>query len=161
MNPDNIVMWVTQFSIVGWVCFKTQILLATLRTQNQLRRWILCIIGSRTFVSIIWMCKKQTSVYHSSADSEIISLDAGLRMDGLFALDLWNVVIEVFRSANNTKTPIPPTSANRYETGAFSKKHIQTKIKGKPRRPPIVACGPCLHERTFFSRRVSAEIFRS
>ena len=34
-----------------------------------------------------WMCKKQTSVSLSSAESEIISLYAGLRTDGLPALD--------------------------------------------------------------------------
>ena len=49
---------------------------------------ILCIFGSLTFVSISWMCKKQTSVSHSSTEAEIISLDAGLRMDGVLALDL-------------------------------------------------------------------------
>ena len=37
---------------------------------------VLCIFGSRTFVPISWMCKKQTSVSHSSTESEIISLDA-------------------------------------------------------------------------------------
>ena len=35
------------------------------------------------FVPIIWMCKKQTSVSHSSTESEIVSLDAGVLMDGL------------------------------------------------------------------------------
>ena len=43
---------------------------------------ILCIFGSHTFVPISWMCKKRTSVSHSSTESEIISLDVGLRMDG-------------------------------------------------------------------------------
>ena len=38
---------------------------------------ILCIFGSHTFVSISWMCKKQTSVSHSSTEAEVISLDAG------------------------------------------------------------------------------------
>ena len=61
-----------------------------------------CSFGSRTSVPITWMCKKQTSVSHSSTESEIISLDAGLRMDGLLALDLWDTVIEVLRSTNNT-----------------------------------------------------------
>ena len=42
----------------------------------------LCILGSHTFVPISWMCKKQTSVSHSFTESEIISSDAGLRMDG-------------------------------------------------------------------------------
>ena len=52
------------------------------------------------------------SASHSSTDSEIISLDAGLRMDGLLALDLWDVVIEVSRSSNNTKTPTNPAAGN-------------------------------------------------
>ena len=37
--------------------------------------------------AISWMCKKQTSVLHSSTEAENISLDAGLRMDGIPALD--------------------------------------------------------------------------
>ena len=47
-----------------------------------------CVCGSHTFVPMSWMCKKQTSVSHSSTESEIISLDAGLRLDGILALDL-------------------------------------------------------------------------
>ena len=47
----------------------------------------LCVVGSDTFVPISWMCKKQTSVSHSSTESEIISLDTGLRLDGIRALD--------------------------------------------------------------------------
>ena len=35
----------------------------------------LCVFGSHTFVPISWMCKKKTSVSHSSTESEIISLD--------------------------------------------------------------------------------------
>ena len=45
-----------------------------------------CIFGSHTFVPISWMCKKQTSVSHSSTESEINSLDAGLRLDGIWSL---------------------------------------------------------------------------
>ena len=44
------------------------------------------------------MCKKQTSVSHSSTEAEIISLDAGLRMDGLPALELWDLIVSVFGS---------------------------------------------------------------
>ena len=36
-----------------------------------------CIFGSRTFAPVSCMCKKQTSVSHSSTESEVISLDAG------------------------------------------------------------------------------------
>ena len=43
---------------------------------------LLCIFGSHTFVPISWMCKKQTSVSHSSTEADAISLDAGLRKEG-------------------------------------------------------------------------------
>ena len=58
-----------------------------------------CTFGSQTFVPISWMCKKQTSVSHSSTEAELISLDAGLRMDGIPALGLWDLVKEVFHSS--------------------------------------------------------------
>ena len=41
-----------------------------------------------------------------STESEIISLDAGLRMDGITALDLWDVVMEVLHSSNNKNSSI-------------------------------------------------------
>ena len=56
----------------------------------------LCVFGSHTCVPISWMCKKQTSVSHSSTKSEIISLDARLRLDGIPALDLWDLIVFVF-----------------------------------------------------------------
>ena len=109
---DNFVMWETMHSIVDWVCFKTQTLLAILRTQKSTSGGVLCIFGSRTFVLVSWMCKKQTAVSHSSAESEIISLYAGFRMDGLLALDFWDVVIEVLRSSNNNVQPTHKHSGN-------------------------------------------------
>ena len=42
------------------------------------------------------MCQKQTAVSHSSTESEIISLDTGLRLDGLLALELWDLIVSVF-----------------------------------------------------------------
>ena len=53
----------------------------------------LCVFGSHTFVPISWMCKKQTSVSHSSTESEIISLDTGLRLSCLPALELWDLIV--------------------------------------------------------------------
>ena len=55
----------------------------------------LSVFGSHTFVPISWMCNKQTSVSHRSTESEIISLDAGLRLDGISALDLWDLIVAV------------------------------------------------------------------
>ena len=62
----------------------------------------LCVFGSHTFVPISWMCKKQTSVSHSSTESEIISLDAGLRLDGIPALDLWCLIVLVLKKRLRT-----------------------------------------------------------
>ena len=60
----------------------------------------LCFLGSHTFVPISWVCKKQTSVSHSSTESEIIPLDAGLRLDGIPALDLWDLIVLVLGNTN-------------------------------------------------------------
>ena len=46
------------------------------------------------------MCKKQTAVSHSSTESEIISLDTGFRLDGLPALELWDLTVSVFGSVS-------------------------------------------------------------
>ena len=81
MTIDNIVMWVIPLNTADEVCSKTQISLVTLKTRNQPQG--VFFFGSRTFVRTSWMCKKQTSVSHCSAKSDIISLDAGLRTDYL------------------------------------------------------------------------------
>ena len=66
-------------------------------------RWnIVRFFGSHTFVPISWMCKKQTSVSQSSTDAEIISLDAGLRLDGISALDLWDLIVAVLGNTNQS-----------------------------------------------------------
>ena len=63
----------------------------------------LCIFGSHTFVPISWMCKKQTSVSHSSTESKNISLDAGLRLAGIPALDLWDLIVAVLGNTNQNR----------------------------------------------------------
>ena len=86
-------MWETLQNNAGWDCFKTPTLREILRTPNLLPGGTLCVFGSHTFVPISWMCKKQTSVSHSSTESEIIFLDAGLRLDGIPALDFWDLIV--------------------------------------------------------------------
>ena len=63
---------------------------------------LLCIFGSHTFVPTSWMCKKQTSFTHSSIGAEIISLDAGLRLDGIPALDLWDLIVALLGNTNQS-----------------------------------------------------------
>ena len=75
----------------------------------------LCFFGSHTLVPISWMCKKQTSVSHSSTESEIISLDAGLRLDGKPALDLWDLIVLVLGNTpqNHDRTGRPVVCHDR------------------------------------------------
>ena len=59
---------------------------------------VLCFSGSRTFVLPVGCARNKLL---SRTESEIVSLDAGLRMDGLLALALWDMVIEILRPINN------------------------------------------------------------
>ena len=92
----NIVMWVTRLSMVDGVGSKTQILLVTLRNLNDPRVESYVPLEAEHLFPISWMCKKETSISHSSTECDIILLDAGMRMGGLPALDLWDVVFDVF-----------------------------------------------------------------
>ena len=94
VNANNIVMWVILQNKADWDCFRTLTSLMILKIRNPLLEEH-CVFGSRTFVPTSWMCKKQTSVSHSSTESEIISLDTGLRLDGLLALELWDLIVLV------------------------------------------------------------------
>ena len=89
------------------------------------------------------MCKKQTSVSHSFTESEIIWLDAGLRMDGLFALvfmgrgDRSVTFIEKYQNHQ----PIPQQETVRADTNP-------TPNRREPEMLSIVACGLRYHRRT-------------
>ena len=84
----------------------------------------LCIFGSHTFVPISWMCKKQTAVSHSSTESEIISLDTGLRLDGLPALELWDLVVSVLgnvsRISDRTGQPVNEVKKHHISQGRIN-----------------------------------------
>ena len=83
----------------------------------------LCIFGSHTFVPISWMCKKQNSVSHSSTESKIISLDAGLRLDGIPALDLWDLIVTVLHGNTNQSKQVKGTVST-----SLTRKNIPWKI---------------------------------
>ena len=68
----------------------------TCEIQNQRQEfYCACVDHTRLFP---WICKKQSAVSHSRAESEIISLDAGLRIDGLPALLFWECVVDTLSS---------------------------------------------------------------
>ena len=112
------------------------------------------------------MCKKQTSVSHSSTEAEIISLDAGLRMDGVPALTLWDLVIEICYSVPNgieqTKEelrgdPLQSTSSNASTPTSFQ----LTLTTFHPTQCIMVRVPCCMSLRTMRNEAVIKMIIKS
>ena len=103
-------MWEILPSNADWGLFQDSDFAGDLEDSKSTSGGTLCIFGSHTFVPISWMCKKQTSVSHSSTESEIISLDTGLRQDGLLALEQWDLIVSVLgnvpRFSDNPGRPV-------------------------------------------------------
>ena len=79
-------------------------------------------------MAISFMCKKQTSVSHISTEAEVISLDASLRMDGIPALDLWDLVIEVFHSSPNQTNNTRDDRESRGNLSAKTQPNMRKQI---------------------------------
>ena len=141
-------------SIAGWDCFKTPFFAGDLEdSKSTSGGGVLCIFGSHAFVPISGMCKKQTSFSHTSTGAEIISLDAGLRVKGIPALTLWDLVIETFRSVPNKieqpkeelrGNPLQATKPNMHNTIQFKPTNvIPTNIDRIPSTQCILVLVRC------------------
>ena len=75
-----------------WDCFKILTSREILKIQNPFLEEH-CAFWK---VPTSWMCKKQVVVSRSSVESEIISLNAGLTLVVITALDLWDLTLLVF-----------------------------------------------------------------
>ena len=119
------------------------------RFKINLGKDLVYLLRSNICVSVSWMCQKQTSVSHTSTESLIITLDAGFRINGLPALDLWDVVMEVLQSSKSTE------SATHEAPGNCSRTH-KSKPKQKVNRDVDQLSHVDYHQkRKFLSRRVS------
>ena len=92
-------MWKIPPNSAGWGCFKVQISQEISKTQS-LSGGFCCIFGNHTFVPRSWMCKERSDS-HSSTEKEIVSLDAGLRMDGVPTLELLGFDLVLHSSFNS------------------------------------------------------------
>ena len=90
-----------------WLClFSDASFAGDLRDSKSTSGGLLCLVGPNTYVPLSWLCKKQGAVSHSTAEAEVISLDTGIRLEGLPALSLWDLVIDVFEPlASKKETP--------------------------------------------------------
>ena len=93
----------------------------------------LCVFGSHTLVPISWMCKKQTAVSHSSTESEINSLDTGLRLDGLPALELWDLIVSVLGNVSRVSDRLgKPESDDHKHHKSHNKIDVMKDIDAVP-----------------------------
>ena len=92
VNTNNIAMWVTLQNNADWDFFRTPILREILRIQNLLR------VEHCAFLEVIHFSNKldvQETNFSFTQFNRIRnhSLDAGLRLDGVPALDLWDLIV--------------------------------------------------------------------
>ena len=79
---------------------------------------ILCLAGPNTFAPLSWICKTQGAVSHSSTEAELIAMDAGMRLEALPALMLWETILDVMN-------PVPQeTTAAANPTAVASKTRL-------------------------------------
>ena len=105
--------------------FQDSDLAADLEDSNSTSGEILCIFGSHTFVPMNWMC----TVTRSSTESDVTSLDASLRMDGIPALDLWDLVLKVLNSSSTQVQGHQERARGNLQRNKQSSKHTNTQIK--------------------------------
>jgi hypothetical protein len=89
---------------------------------------LLCLVGPSTFCPLIWLCKRQGAVSHSSAEAEVMALDMALRLDGIPTMGLWEIIL-------NTMDPdpswIPPPQVDmRTQIPKDLPHHIQELVNG-------------------------------
>ena len=92
------------------------------------------------------MCPSQLDVQEADC---CISLGAVLRMDGLPALDLWNIVIEVLRSTNNKAQPKHPS---HQETGRILDSKTKTQRVTRRQKVDQLSEVDYVHPNTYSSQ---------
>ena len=109
VNPDNIVMWETLQNSADWNCFKTPILQEILRTRNLLQVEH-CVFSeaARSFQSA--GCVRNKLQFRTAQQNQkSFLLDAGLRMDGKPALDLWDLIVTFLHGSTNQRKQVQAT----------------------------------------------------
>ena len=130
-STNTIVVWKTLQNNADWDCFKTPILQEILRTRNLLQ------VKSRAFSGVVTRSCQEVGCARNRlqflahpTEAQIISLDAGLRMDGIPALDLWNLFLRCF-IATKTNRVKPWIHQHRETCGIASCRAHKRRIKPK------------------------------
>ena len=92
-----------------WDCFKTPILREILRIQNPLLEEHCAFLEVTHLFPKVGCVRNKLPFHTVQQNSDIISLDAGLRLDGIPALDLWDLIVFVLGNTiqNHDRTGQP------------------------------------------------------
>ena len=121
---NSIAMWVMlqKQCRLGWDCFTTAILREILRTQNILQ------VEHCAFLEVVQLfqkvgCARTIFSFTNSTKSKIICLDAGLRLDGIPALDWWDPIVLVLGNTtqNHDRTVRPVVCPHESRAPAISR----------------------------------------
>ena len=99
------------------------ILPGILNTQNRLRDEFHVSSEVERAFSQVGCARNNLQFSHGSTESEVISLDAGLRMDGISARDLWDFVVQVstfFLTSTQSTNARTKKQSNRSENLAWT-----------------------------------------
>ena len=99
---------------------------AELQDSKSTTGGFVAIVGPRTFVPVIWPCKKQGAVSHSSTEAEVISMEAVLRCEGIPSVILWEIVIDVMSPKG------PPPAKSNPARGIFKMEGMLHEIDSNP-----------------------------
>ena len=113
-------------------CFKTLTSREILKIQNPLLGNIVHFWKTHICSNKLDMCKKQTAVSHSSTETEIISLDTGLRLDGLPALEMWDLIVSVFGNVSRVSDGSGKPDNDDHKHKSYNKIDVMKDIDAVP-----------------------------
>ena len=102
MNTNNIVMWVILQNNADWDCFQTPILQEIVRIQKLLRVEHCAFLEVTQLFQSVGCVRNKLQFRTVQQNQKIISLDTGLRLDGLLALELWDLIVVVLGNTNQS-----------------------------------------------------------
>ena len=129
---DNFVMSETKSVNANLVDFKTTNLLESRQIQSQ--HQVACSVKLHLY-PLHGHRKKQTTVSQSRTEAEVGSLNTGLRMEGVLATTLWDIVVHVLerfvsQARRNTSRQLKPnrTEATEETLNVFHQTHQSPAI---------------------------------
>ena len=105
VTTGNIVMWVTRLNIVDWVYSKTQTLLEILKNQNQHQAEFCAFLEVKHLYPLVGCVRSKRQCPTFLQKQKLFRWLLDWERTTSFGLLWWDVVIEVLRSSNSTKSP--------------------------------------------------------